>query len=275
MKVCVIVVWYNPKKEMWANIEKYLSSVNKCIIIDNSKEDNHNLILTKSKKIHYIPNKENLGIAKALNQGCEIAKEKGFEWVLTMDQDSFFDNNEIKVYFRESEKVFNSNKEIVSFTPNYEGNFKDKKILTSCITSGNLFNLKIWEEGKRFNESYFIYWVDTEFCYNLLREGYKIYNVKKAKMQYNIFDKKVIKFKLGKRFYTIRKRDNPIIKYYFVRNGLDVLKKFPEYEKNKLFLLKVIIKFFFFEKQKIKKLRLSLKGYVDFKNGKFGMFKKQ
>ena len=75
MNVCAVVVWYNPNKNMWKNISNYLPSLDKCIVVDNSDKDNSKLIESRSKKIIYLPNKENLGIAKALNQGCEIAEK--------------------------------------------------------------------------------------------------------------------------------------------------------------------------------------------------------
>ncbi len=38
--------------------------------------------------VDVIRNKRNLGIAAALNQGVQWAKEQGYAWVLTLDQDS-------------------------------------------------------------------------------------------------------------------------------------------------------------------------------------------
>ena len=43
----------------------------------------------------FVFNSENLGIAKALNQGIEIAIKEKFEWVITMDNDSIATENMI------------------------------------------------------------------------------------------------------------------------------------------------------------------------------------
>ena len=43
-----------------------------------------------------ILNKENLGIATALNIGVRKALENGYEWILTMDQDPEVDYNGIR-----------------------------------------------------------------------------------------------------------------------------------------------------------------------------------
>ena len=51
-------------------------------------------------KIEYVFNGRNLGIAKALNLACEKAASDGYERILTMDQDSSFDSNDINEYFK-------------------------------------------------------------------------------------------------------------------------------------------------------------------------------
>ena len=105
MKIAGTVVWYNPDSENSKNIKTYIDYVEKLYIIDNSKKDNKKLSEElNNKKIEYIYNNgKNLGISRALNLACEKAEEKGFSWMLTMDQDSSFDSENIKEYF----KIFN------------------------------------------------------------------------------------------------------------------------------------------------------------------------
>ena len=52
--------------------------------IDNALKEKINHF----KKVEYIQNKANIGIAAALNIGAKKAIEDGFEYLLTMDQDS-------------------------------------------------------------------------------------------------------------------------------------------------------------------------------------------
>ena len=87
MKFCGMVTLYNPTQENINNIYEYLDELDKVYLIDNSSIDNSKLI-KKNKKIMYIPNKENLGIATALNIACKQAIKDKFNWILTMDQDS-------------------------------------------------------------------------------------------------------------------------------------------------------------------------------------------
>lgn len=90
--------------------------MDKVYIIDNSSNNNSSLIKIIPNAV-YIPNYNNLGIAKALNQGCEAAKQDGFDWVLTMDQDSFFEETQLNKFI----SIFNdstlSDNSIKSFAP--------------------------------------------------------------------------------------------------------------------------------------------------------------
>jgi rhamnosyltransferase len=272
MKVCAIVVWYNPNEKMWDFIKKYLSCVDKCIIVDNSDKDNSNLIKSKGKKIIYLPNKDNLGIAKALNQGCELAKNLGFEWVLTMDQDSYFDKKNIKKYFEEAEKIYKENPKAVSFTVNYNKPIKEiVNKLDYVMTCGNLLKLSAWEKVKKFDEKLFIYWVDTIFGLRLKKRDYSHYEFQGVQMHHNILDTPY-HIKLFGKDYNIRQDDYPLVKYYITRNFFEKVRIFGKEGKEKGYILRLIIKIIFFEHKKIEKLKMVYRGYRDFKKGKFGKY---
>src|SRR5674476_528755 len=96
-----IVIWYYPTLENMDNINSYIDNVHKLIIIDNSDVDNSALLSGfNNSKILYIANKENRGMAAALNQGCRIGINSGAEWVLTMDQDSSFLENNLSAFIQ-------------------------------------------------------------------------------------------------------------------------------------------------------------------------------
>ena len=105
MKIAGTVVWYNPNDENIENIKTYIDYVERLYIIDNSKKNNKKLSeKLNNKKIEYIYNNgKNLGISSALNLACKKAKKEDFSWILTMDQDSSFDSENIKEYFKRLE----------------------------------------------------------------------------------------------------------------------------------------------------------------------------
>ncbi|MBO6101265.1 MAG: glycosyltransferase, partial [Spirochaetaceae bacterium] len=69
-------------------------------IVDNSDIDNRELSEKITNSI-YISNGKNLGIAEALNIGCSAAYNEGFEYCMTMDQDSVWDVDNLRSYLDE------------------------------------------------------------------------------------------------------------------------------------------------------------------------------
>lgn len=268
-KICSVTIWYNANSSMWKNIKSYLPQVDCCIIVDNSVANNKNLV-KKSKKVIYIPNEKNLGIATALNQGCEKAKAMGYKWVMTMDQDSSFVEAQLKKYFFRIDKISQKDRKAVCFSPNYNRPVKNQELLVrSVITSGNVISLSAWEKAGKFDDKLFINEVDTIFCYQLAKRGYNIYQIDDARMNHNMFDK-YFHIKLFGKDYNIRQNDSPTAKYYITRNSFEKNRLFPKITENRFFLIKLLIKIIFFEYQKIEKLKMILRGYRDYKNRKFG-----
>ena len=89
IKIAGAVVLYQPTDEDIANISSYIKDIDHLYVMDNSTNENIKR-LPKSKKIEYIFNHQNLGIAAPLNLAAQKAREAGYTWLLTMDQDTFF-----------------------------------------------------------------------------------------------------------------------------------------------------------------------------------------
>jgi rhamnosyltransferase len=91
---CVIL--YNPDFEVIENILSYANFVQVLYVVDNSDAKNSTIIsaIKSIENAVYIDNKSNLGISSALNIGCEQAEKAGYNWILTMDQDTKFKNTD-------------------------------------------------------------------------------------------------------------------------------------------------------------------------------------
>ncbi|RZK22252.1 MAG: glycosyltransferase [Flavobacterium sp.] len=100
-KIAGCVILYNPSVAVIDNVKSYIEYVTELIVIDNSERYDSIIIdfFTSQNKITYLNNNANLGIAKALNQSCELAQKKNYKWLLTMDQDSSFSSEAIKNLF--------------------------------------------------------------------------------------------------------------------------------------------------------------------------------
>ena len=106
-----VIVLYYPELNVVDNINSYIDYVDILFVIDNSETANTDFVnlLLSNPKICYISNNQNLGIAKALNQGAELAIQKNFSWLLTMDQDSRFEDDNAKYFFNCFDKLENLN----------------------------------------------------------------------------------------------------------------------------------------------------------------------
>jgi len=270
MNIAAVVIWYHPQKmrekSAVQNILTYSAFCRKIYIIDNSPNDNSNLSL-QIPNSQYIPNFDNLGIAKALNQGCQAAMddEGSDAWVLTMDQDSFWSNSEeLHRYIEISEKLFVNNKLNISFSPGIKGLSEvaqggiDESIQHTKIiwTSGNILYLKAWLDIGKFNEQLFIDDVDHEFCYRLRSRGYNLINIQNCYINHEIGSHHGVRM------------------YYIVRNCLYMKKHYPEFwrEYNRLsYLYRLFI-------EKIKHIKMMdiyfmIKGLIHAKIGIYGKYK--
>ena len=275
MKISATVIWYNPDNENIKNIKTYIDYVEKIYIIDNSKLNNKNLSnILNDSKVEYVYNGKNLGIAKALNLACRKARDENFDWILTMDQDSSFTLENIKEYFRIFKKIQNDNIGILSpnhILKNDIIRIDESKMFTDTdhvMTSGNLLNLPVWEKVGKFDENLFIDEVDSEICFRIIENGYKIIQLNKIKMFHELGN-------LEKRNFFTRKisvlNHNYIRKYYIMRNKLYMFKKYKKYRIRYIYyILNDFFKVIFYEKDKLRKLRNMFRGIGDFFKNKMG-----
>ncbi|WP_369790352.1 glycosyltransferase [Rouxiella sp. WC2420] len=138
-----VVVWFNPSEKEVENIKTYLGFLSQLYVVDNSAGDNRallSIIGEGTDNVEYIPNLDNLGIATALNKGCRRAIEQGYEWIVTMDQDSCFDSQEMTKFLNAFEAKKLEDPSIAVFTPmTYQD--QPQGYAQRVITSGNLLNL--------------------------------------------------------------------------------------------------------------------------------------
>ena len=178
-----VVVWYNPGKKEAEAVTLYSPYVEKVVVVDNSENDNSHL-LNRIDNAIYLPQHNNSGIAAALNTGCEYVYKAGGEWVLTMDQDSRWDQTPFETYIKTAEQYDEFDK-VAIFCPFHDTDGEplkhqrhhhkeDYEICRIVICSGNLLRLKAWKEAGGFREDFFIDCVDDEICCHLRKNGWRI-----------------------------------------------------------------------------------------------------
>lgn len=287
-KVAAIIVSYNPDSNLFDSINLLLNQVEKVIIVDNGSKEKYVKYIKSinEDKIEIILNKENLGIATALNIGVRKALENGYEWILTMDQDSKASPDMVKKMFN----VYNSinreeRKDILSIFPNFvderiqsieeNSNMNSYEYVDADITSGNLLRKEVFEKVGFFDDSLFIDLVDTDFCMRLNEKGIKMIKIRDAVLYHSLGESKTIRGILGS-FNT--SNHSALRRYYMTRNRFYIWEKYKglnsfTLNRDKKLFKKEFVKIILGEKDKVNKIKMVLRGYKDYKKGIKGKLK--
>lgn len=173
MKIVAVIVAFHPDMELLRrNIEAIHDHVDKILIWRNSPED-FNPILSRSPKIVLGGDGTNRFMAFSLNRALEWANNLGYKWLLTMDQDSVWDDFGNFI----TDALDDGDESVALYTPNVNRAFDPTPQHTdveTAITSGSLINVERALSIVGFKEKYEIYWVDGEFCFRARREGMKV-----------------------------------------------------------------------------------------------------
>ena len=287
-KVAAIIVSYNPDSNLFDSINLLLNQIEKVIIVDNGSKEKYVKYIKSinEDKIEIILNKENLGVATALNIGVRKALENGYEWILTMDQDSKASPDMVKKMFN----VYNSinreeRKDILSIFPNFvderiqsieeNSNMNSYEYVDADITSGNLLRKEVFEKVGFFDDSLFIDLVDTDFCMRLNEKGIKMIKIRDAVLYHSLGESKTIKGILGS-FNT--SNHSALRRYYMTRNRFYIWEKYKglnsfTLNRDKKLFKKEFVKIILGEKDKVNKIKMVLRGYKDYKKGIKGKLK--
>ena len=274
MHLSAVVVWYNPTNKEKENINSYIKYVDKLYIVDNSEKEN---AFKNNKKIHYVFNGENLGIAKALNIGADLALKEKYDWLLTMDQDTSFKNDDVKKIFEYIKN--NDMKNIGIVSPWHDTKLhiqKPKEEIDypiDVMTSGNFLNLKILKKIGGFKDEYFIDGVDIEYCLRLKKYNYKVMRLNKFSIKHNLGN---ISYKHFLKKELLCLNHNYLRVYYRVGNYNYIKQEYhdiaPEF-CNILVKIKALVWcIIFYENDKIRKLKSIYYAKKDFKNNIYGKY---
>ena len=277
--IAAIVITYNPGPEFLQNIQSYLSEVDHLYIADNSSPK---LIFSDSildsPKITLVNNGGNEGIAYRLNQVADLSIKAGYKWLLTMDQDSYFDAENITAYF-EYMQDYNGHEQVAMF--GVETVTKPELIadLSSpadqLITSGSLLNLSLYPAIGAFDERLFIDEVDHEYCYRSFIRGYQIIQFTHIFLEHQLGEAVNVKtIQGGQRATSFH---SPLRVYYMVRNFLYVKQKYKAAEALKSVfkirstaLLHRVKNNVLYGPKKWQTLKMVFMAFSDFKAGKMG-----
>ena len=230
---CAVVVTYYPDGDFYGRLGKIKPQFPLVVIVDNSSQPTSLPDgLHRAQNVRVIANQVNLSIAAALNQGVNLAMRDGFEWVVTLDQDTVVAEDMlatlIGVYQKSDWKnvVIGSNywdehrrRDFIRCADT-EAVFQERKTL---ITSGTLAPLSLFETIGYFREDYFIDSIDHEFCLRARAHGCRILISCRPVMRHSI-GAQVEDASLLRQFMPFN--HSPTRKYYIARNTIATVKSY-------------------------------------------------
>jgi rhamnosyltransferase len=271
MIVTAGIVTFNPDlRRLKENVSAIFSQVYKLIVYDNGSKNADQIVklLNDFDNIIFIPSSENKGIAYGLNRLVEASKSLAASWILLLDQDSVCKTDIIDTYLQyiniEQVKLITCKIQDRNF--DYENNSSNQEydFVDSCITSGSFINIETCIQLGMFDEQMFIDKVDTDYSIRLKESGYKQLRVNKNEILHEVGSNTKIRHFLWKKVTIFN--HSAFREYYIVRNAVYISRKYP-YLKNakkiKRAGLHRLILIFFFENEKINKIKAGLKGYRD------------
>ncbi len=281
--VCAVIVTYHPTARMTENMPKVLSQVQGLVVVDNgSNAEELDPLRAAGQSLGFflIENRENLGIAEALNQGVLWAKREGYPWVILFDQDSRITEGFIDSMFADLQAHPASDR-IASFHPRYvdpsngiEPVFlraKDGGPVTS-MTSGALMPTWIFDKIGLFSAEYFIDQVDTEYCFRIRAAGYLVADSRNTVLLHAPgFPKRLHFF-----FFSFEPTHHSALRrYYLSRNRVAVFRKyfriFPGMVSRAMYwAFRETVKCLLAEKERPRKLHHVLLGTWDGLTGRMG-----
>lgn len=287
MKVAAVVILYHPLEAAITNIKTYYNYFDTIYVFDNTeKETSLHDRFQKLSKIKYYHDSQNEGISKRLNTACNIAIENGFSWLLTMDQDTSFNQVSLSNYLNCFHLYKDKNK-VAVFGPKHNreldlntGECKSEEVV-GLITSGMLLNLEVFRKIGCFDEALFIDCVDHDYCIRARLAEHSIIQFSNVSTSHELG--KVVHRSSIKSLFLIKKEKvihSPLRCYYMYRNLLYLENKYKDFDKQlykdlRLQVTSRIKASAFYGRNILTFIKYLRAAKNDFKNNKMGKIKQE
>lgn len=217
IKISIIILNWNGKAdtvECLESLKKIVYPYYEIIIVDNGSTDGSVECFKKLyPETEIIENKKNLGFAEGNNVGIRRAIEKGSNYILILNNDTVvhpeFLNEMVEVaekdklagaigpkvcHYYNPEIIDIPNRKMNLWTANFRIFTKTKDAVddykteeVGCVTGCcMLIKTELIKKIGSFDPEYFLYWEETDFCARIIKHGYKIIYVPKAKIWHKI-----------------------------------------------------------------------------------------
>jgi rhamnosyltransferase len=187
-RVCAVIVSFHPDEGFCGRALRIAEQVDGVVIVENESDSSavgHLAPLASRSGVHLIRNPTNLGIATALNQGIEYAREKAYTHALLFDQDTDPVQHMVSTIRQVASGCDDIERAAVIGVNLFDAStgkpWFDLKPTRGCatevrtvITSGSLVSVQIAAQLGAFRDDFFIDHVDEEYCLRARARGYKV-----------------------------------------------------------------------------------------------------
>jgi rhamnosyltransferase len=276
-EVLAVIVSFNGHDKAVRTIEALLGRVGHVLVVDNASDDASTDLLRSLEcrsDLSFVFLSENKGIGFALNIAVQRARERGYRWLLTMDQDSLADVDMVTAF----RAAVVCNPGMACLTPTVVlGSARvprgDDEEVSYAITSGNLVRLDVFDKAGLYDEDMFIDQIDFDFSLRVRKAGFTIHRVGKSVLRHELGDAAAPRGLLGV-FHTFH---SPLRRYYSYRNFLQLAKRhtrdFPGFVL-KLGLVHILqlISIAIHGKERARSFTFIVRGVGDFVRGRGGPY---
>jgi len=245
--VAAVVVTFNPSENVLSNLIEISKQFSKVYVVDNASSPDSYIFQLKNfineiESVELVSLDSNLGIGYALNVGCECARNSGFNFAVTFDQDSLpgdkYLSSMVKSYndFRNNVVLLGGNlinrhaiDERVCYVKLKKFSFErvfcdnDRDDISIVITSGTLTDLNFLLDTGGYKSEYFIDYVDTELSLRAIVNNERLGLSCKSILYHELGDKKVKKRLFIK---TVPTNHSAFRRYYIARNSIFMYKAY-------------------------------------------------
>nr|WP_044087599.1 glycosyltransferase family 2 protein [Bifidobacterium bombi] len=201
MNIAAGIVTYNPDiEDIKASVPRLMRQVQCVVVVDNGSDNVAQIEaeLAPYERVVLLKNAGNLGVAAALNRVFEWSRGHGYDWVLTLDDDSQIPEDMVEKYGSELRGRMDGRHPRVGIVCPLLKNRRDGTVFHSkrsrdeCITSGSLTSVAGWEAVHGFDEWLFIDGVDFDFSRRLVAAGYELVECSDVVMPHQIGESRSI-----------------------------------------------------------------------------------
>ena len=212
-QIGIVICNYNKKNDALACIRSILESKFQdydIYVVDNASTDGSAEAIRNAygEQVTLLVNQENLGGSGGFNTGLRAAFQKGYPYLMCVDNDALLDENAVgnllaflqehpetgiaaaKIYHREApdyvqqfgQKIdFENFCTDVTYLNAYEDRSMPEYVYTDAVAACALMiRRSVIEKIGFMPEENFLYWDDTEWCYLCNRAGWKVASVGNA-----------------------------------------------------------------------------------------------